>query len=61
MYRKLLLILMAICCMAVSARSQDKPDVVDKIAGFPSSLFNKINVSIKSNFFKKTKLQLHYI
>jgi len=29
--------------MAVSARPQDKPDMANKIAGFPSSYFNKIN------------------
>jgi len=40
---KCLIVLTAVCCIAVSAHSQDKPDVVDKIAGFPSSFFNKIN------------------
>ena len=38
---KPLLIFIAVCCIAVRARSQDNPDAVDKIAGFPSSFFKK--------------------
>src|SRR5437763_684683 len=58
---KQLLVLIAICCMAVSAHSQDKPDVVDKITGFPSSFFNKINkqsASLEDRLTRQTEKYL---
>jgi hypothetical protein len=47
--------------MAMSARSQDKPDVVDKIAGFPSSFFNKVNkqsASLEDRLTRQTEKYL---
>lgn len=54
-------VLIAACFMAVSAHSQDNPDVVDKIAGFPSSFFNKINkqsASIEDRLTRQTEKYL---
>jgi len=61
MSSKPLLILLALCCMCVSVRSQDHPDVVDKIAGFPSSFFNKINkqsASLEDRLTRQTEKYL---
>jgi hypothetical protein len=35
------LIFIAVCCIAVKARSQDNPDAADKIAGFPAEFLKK--------------------
>ena len=43
MYLKHLLILFAICCFSVTARSQDNPEPLDKVLNFPNSFFNKVN------------------
>jgi len=61
MYRKLLLALIVLCCMAINAHSQDKPDAVDKIANFPSSFFNKINkqsASLEDRLTRQTEKYL---
>jgi len=47
--------------MAVNARSQDKPDMVDKLTGFPTSFFNKINkqsASLEDRLTRQTEKYL---
>jgi hypothetical protein len=40
---KPMLVLLTVCSFAVTARSQDNPDLVDKITNFPSTFFSKVN------------------
>jgi hypothetical protein len=54
---KPLLILIAVSYLAVSARSQDNPTVVNKIIRFPSPFFNKV-IKKKASFKDKLARQL---
>jgi len=58
---KYLIILIAICCIAVSTHSQNNPDKVDQIIGFPFSFFNKINkhsASLEGRLTRQTEKYL---